>query len=195
MRCNNSLCQKRVDQANIQNCPHCGAQIKLHNPIPLPLILRGRQIQQGNVVPTVARLSNIIQQMNNAQQVDPATLRYYEIACLRKYDLTFDLRQEIINPQNGDDWISIVRRNILAMTFPPLGVHPFTIYTVAWIAEHYEGGRQTFLQIASDMHLAGTENSINAIWTVGRRDGMDLELLNNDGTVADWGFFRHWIEG
>lgn len=194
MRCTNSICQKKIeDLGNHQECPFCNSIHVVGVEIDLPRVLRGRAIQTGNVVPTVARLINVINIIQNVNEVNPDSLRSYERTCLKKYNLTNTVLSEILHPLNGDDWISIVRRHILANNFPPLGVHPFTIYTVAWIAQNYGSGATAFREAAQELELGGTDKSINAIWQVGKRDGVDLELLNNDGSVADWSFFRQWL--
>lgn len=36
-------------------------------------------------------------------------------------------------------------------------------------------------------------NSVNAIYNVGKGDGVYLGLLNNDRTIKDKEFFRKWI--
>lgn len=194
MRCTNPVCQKKIeDLDNHQECPFCNSFQVVGQEVDLPRVLGGRAIQTGNVVPTVARFKNIITQIQTINQVNPEGLRSYERASLNKYYLTNTDPTEILNPMDGDDWISIVRRHILANNFPPLGVHPFTIYTVAWIAQKYGPGVTKFRETAQELKLGGTDKSINAIWQVGKCDGVDLELLNNDGSVADWSFFRHWL--
>jgi hypothetical protein len=121
MRCSNQVSQKRINQINFQHCPYCDTEVFLDNDgIPLPQTLRGRVIQQGNVVPTVARLKYIIEHIQDVQLVNPDDLRAHQIVCLRRYDLTDVLCQNIINPQDGDDWISVVRRNILKKISPHL---------------------------------------------------------------------------
>ncbi|MPM58076.1 hypothetical protein SDC9_104905 [bioreactor metagenome] len=32
-----------------------------------------------------------------------------------------------------------------------------------------------------------------AIYNVGKGDGVYLKILNEDGTVRDWGFMKQWI--
>lgn len=194
MRCTNPVCQKKIeDLGNHQECPFCNSTQDFGREFVLPRVLRGRVIQAGNVVPTVARLKNVITQIQKINQVNPEQLRSYERISLKKYHLTNPVLTQILNPMEGDDWISIVRRHIIATNFPPLGVHPFTIYTVAWIAQTFGPGLGRFREIAQELELGGTPNSINAIWNVGHLDGLDMELLNDDGSVADWTFFNHWL--
>lgn len=195
MRCTNPVCQKNIEElGNHQRCPFCDSIQVVGQEIDLPRVLRGRAIQTGNVVPTVARLKNVLTQIQNINQVNPDSLRNYERTCLDKYYLTNIVLREILHPSNGDDWISIVRRNILANNFPPLGVHPFTIYTVAWIAQKYASGVTKFKETALELELGGTLNAVQNIWSVGHLDGLDLELLNDDGSVADWSFFNQWLK-
>jgi hypothetical protein len=37
------------------------------------------------------------------------------------------------------------------------------------------------------------DNSANAIWQVGKGDGIYLGILNQDGSVKDWDFIKKWI--
>lgn len=36
--------------------------------------------------------------------------------------------------------------------------------------------------------------SAKAIYQVGKGDGVYLEILNNDGTIKDWTFFKKWAK-
>jgi hypothetical protein len=43
--------------------------------------------------------------------------------------------------------------------------------------------------------ITDKQNSAQAIWQVGKGDGTYLGILNEDGSVKDWGFFEEWIRG
>lgn len=82
MRCTNSICQKKIeDLGNHQECPFCNSIHVVGVEIDLPRVLRGRAIQTGNVVPTVARLINVINIIQNVNEVNPDSLRSYERTC------------------------------------------------------------------------------------------------------------------
>jgi predicted house-cleaning noncanonical NTP pyrophosphatase (MazG superfamily) len=38
-------------------------------------------------------------------------------------------------------------------------------------------------------------NSAQAIWQIGKGDGTYLGVLNDDGSVRDWDFFKKWVNG
>ena len=44
------------------------------------------------------------------------------------------------------------------------------------------------------MEYLRKKNSAQAIWQVGKGDGVYLGILNLDGTVKDWNFINKWIK-
>ncbi len=43
--------------------------------------------------------------------------------------------------------------------------------------------------------ITDKEKSAQAIWSVGKGDGVYLEILHDNGLVKDWDFLRSWVEG
>lgn len=68
-----------------------------------------------------------------------------------------------------------------------------TGYLVAYVSENIATGRESFIEYCLNNGLAGTPNSANAIYQVGKGDGVFLRILNNDGTVMDWEFMYKWV--
>ena len=43
--------------------------------------------------------------------------------------------------------------------------------------------------------ISEKEKTAQAIWQVGKGDGVYLEVLNDDGSIQDWTFIMDWIKG
>lgn len=91
--------------------------------------------------------------------------------------------------------IQVIREHILNSSFDKLGASPFDIYIVAYVAENIDTGRDAFIEYCLNNGMAGTYNSANAIYMVGKGDGVYLRILNDDGTVRDWEFMNRWVKG
>ncbi|MBU3126240.1 hypothetical protein [Clostridium tagluense] len=96
---------------------------------------------------------------------------------------------------SGDEQISIIREHILSSKFEQLGASPFDSYIVAYVSENIDIGKAAFIDYCLNNGMAGTGNSSNAIYQVGKGDGFFLRILNKDGTVRDWEFVKRWIYG
>jgi hypothetical protein len=83
----------------------------------------------------------------------------------------------------------------LNSNFAKLGASPFDIYIVAYVSENIDIGKEAFIDYCLNNGMAGTVNSSNAIYTVGKGDGFFLEILNKDGTVRNWKFMNKWVYG
>jgi hypothetical protein len=64
---------------------------------------------------------------------------------------------------------------------------------VAYVAENYGPGKNIFFDYIKSSGISEKDNTAQAIWQVGKGDGIYLGLLNEDGTVMDWSFFTSWI--
>jgi len=51
-----------------------------------------------------------------------------------------------------------------------------------------------FFKYIREKEISDKENSAQAIWQVGKGDGVYLDILHNDGTVKDWGFIKEWAK-
>lgn len=69
------------------------------------------------------------------------------------------------------------------------------IYLVAYVAETYGTGKEKFYEYIRNNGISNKINSAQAIWQVGKGDGVFLGIRNNDGTVKDWDFINEWING
>lgn len=92
-----------------------------------------------------------------------------------------------------DIWKDIIKNHILNTKISKLGASCIDIYLVAYVAENYGAGKKRFFEYIFDNELTDKENSANAIWQVGKGDGVYLGVLNNNGTVKDWDFFIKWV--
>ncbi len=75
------------------------------------------------------------------------------------------------------------------------GASVIDIYLVAYVSENFGTGREVFYEYIKDHGISDKINSAQAIWQVGKGDGVYLGILNEDGTVKDRNFVREWIYG
>lgn len=74
-----------------------------------------------------------------------------------------------------------------------IGASLADIYLVAYVAENFGKGKDTFFKYIKDTGISDKEKSASAIWQVGKGDGVYLGILYDDGTVKDWDFILKWI--
>ena len=55
--------------------------------------------------------------------------------------------------------------------------------------KHFGIGKDIFVQFIKDSNITTKDNTANAIWSVGKNDGVYLGILNSDGTIRDINFF------
>jgi len=81
------------------------------------------------------------------------------------------------------------------LRIPPdkLGASCVDIYLVAYVAEEYGTGKKVFFDYVKEKRISDKDNTAQAIWQVGKGDGVYLEILNEDGSVKDWSFFKRWL--
>jgi hypothetical protein len=75
-----------------------------------------------------------------------------------------------------------------------LGANPLDIYIIAFVAETYGCGKDQLVKFVQANGISDKRHSANAIWQVGKGDGLYLGLLNEDGSVLDWDFFEKWVK-
>jgi hypothetical protein len=66
---------------------------------------------------------------------------------------------------------------------------------VAYVAENVKPGKQAFFEYVMSNGITDMPNTAQAIWQVGKGDGTYLGVLNEDGSVREWSFFRKWVNG
>lgn len=157
----------------------------------LPNELRGRNIH-FRVIPTVCNLENMLGRLVLVSG-DFAHLKQWEKRSYKAYMIE-EIKSIILNTPKSN-WKETIRKHILSGKPSNFGASCIDIYLVAFVAETYGAGKKTFFKYIKDNNISDKDNSAQAIWQVGKGDGVYLEILNDDGTVKDWDFFRKWVEG
>jgi len=157
----------------------------------LPDNLRGRSISV-KVIPTVCNLENMLHKLVDVGG-DFAQLKQWEKRSYKAYCID-DIKDRILNSL-AYEWKVIVRENILSKRPSDLGASAIDIYLVAYVAETYGAGKDVFFDYIKNIGISDKINSAQAIWQVGKGDGVYLEILENDGKVRDWDFMMKWVEG
>ncbi len=159
--------------------------------VKLPGSLRGRSIHE-NVIPTVCNLKNMLNKLISVQG-DYAQLKQWEKRSYQAYQIE-RIKPSILTapPEKYKD---IIKSHILNCKLKDLGASCIDIYLVAYVAETYGAGKSTFFNYIKQSGISEKENTAQAIWQVGKGDGVYLEILNDDGTIRDWNFIVDWIKG
>lgn len=157
----------------------------------LPSNLRGRSIHE-NVIPTVCNLKNMLKKLV-AVHGDVTQLKQWEKRSYQAYQI--EKIKPLVLHATPDQQKNIIKQHILNGDPNDFGASCIDIYLVAYVAETFGAGKQAFLQYIGKSGITDNGNSAQAIWQVGKGDGVYLGILNDDGTVKDWGFFSSWIKG
>ncbi|WP_319406170.1 hypothetical protein [uncultured Desulfosarcina sp.] len=64
---------------------------------------------------------------------------------------------------------------------------------VAYVANKFGPGKEKFIDYIKESGISDKKNTAQAIWQVGKGDGVFLNLLNNDGSIKDFSFFKNWL--
>ena len=155
----------------------------------LPDALRDRSIY-NNVIPTVCNLKNMLFKLVEVNG-DFSQLRQWEKRSFTAYKID-NIKFDIINSQPSQ-WKCIVREHILRVPHTELGASCVDIYLVAYVAEEYGIGKEAFFDYVKEKSISDKDNTAQAIWQVGKGDGVYLDILNNDGSVKDWSFIKRWL--
>ena len=78
---------------------------------------------------------------------------------------------------------------------PDFGASCIDVYLVAYVAETFGAGKNVFFQYVKENRISQKDNTAQAIWQVGKGDGVFLDILQYDGTVKDVEFIKKWING
>ncbi|WHY88578.1 hypothetical protein QNH39_12360 [Neobacillus novalis] len=160
-------------------------------PIKLPNILRGRNIHH-NVIPTVCNLKNMLNKLISVQGVY-TQLKQWEKRSYQAYQID-EIKLAILFASD-EQRKNLIKQHILSGSPNEFGASCIDIYLVAYVAETYGPGKAVFVDYIMKSGISEKVNSAQAIWQVGKGDGVYLEILNNDGTIRDWDFFAKWING
>lgn len=164
----------------------------MNNYIPLaelPESLRGRSLHH-KVIPTVCNLANMLKKLVQVGG-DFSQLKQWEQRSYRAYRID-EIESEILNCHESN-WKEILRKHILAGEPSDFGVNCIDIYLVAFVTETYGIGKERFFKYIRDNEISDKENSAQAIWQVGKGDGVYLDILHHNGKVKDWPFIREWL--
>lgn len=159
-------------------------------PCNLPNNLRGRSIH-SKVIPTVCNLENMLNKLVEVHG-DFSRLKQWEKRSYKAYRLE-DVKCEIIYSPKSE-WKQIIRRHILDGSPSDFGASCIDIYLVAYVADNYGKGKEKFFEYIKKNNISDKDNSAQAIWQVGKGDGVYLGILNDDGTIKDWGFVKAWLK-
>lgn len=165
--------------------------INSNRTIILPGNLRGRSIHL-NVIPTVCNLKNMINKLVVVNG-DIKQLKQWEKRSYRAY-LIEDIQKQLMLASTTKR-IELLKNHILAHHPNELGASCIDIYLIAFVAETYGPGKQIFFDYVKRNGISEKDNSAQAIWQVGKGDGVYLDVLNDDGTIKDRNFFAKWIRG
>ena len=157
----------------------------------LPSNLRGRSIHL-KVIPTVYNLRNMIEKLILAQG-DFSKLKPWEQRSYKAYHIN-KIKQSVMTA-TGKARVELLKKHILSIHPTELGASCIDIYLVAFVAENIGPGKEIFYDYIKRSGISDKINSAGAIWTVGRGDGKYLGILNDSGSVKEWGFFEKWIKG
>lgn len=159
--------------------------------ISLPENLRGRSIHT-KVIPTVCNLRNMLVKLSEVDG-DFSQLKNWEKRSYKAYKIE-DVSGKILQSPKHE-WKEIIREHILSRRPSDFGASVIDIYLVAYVTETFGAGKEKFFKYVMDKGITGKENSAQAIWQVGKGDGVYLSILNEDGSVRDWDFMGKWVEG
>lgn len=171
---------KRVDVSHIDD-----------NNILLPNTLRGRSIHE-NVIPTVGNIKNMVKKLIEVDG-DVSQLKSWEKRSYRAYQID-NIKSQIMESSPSDQ-IELIRNHMLDGHPADFGASCVDIYLVAFVAENYGVGKETFIDYVKTNGITDKANSAQAIWQVGKGDGVFLNILHKDGSVKDWNFIASWIKG
>ena len=157
----------------------------------LPDNLRGRSIHD-NVIPTVCNLKNTLLKLKklygNVSLLKPWEKRSYDA-----YRID-EVKIKILN-SHKEDWKEIIRNHILRGNPLGFGSSCIDIYLVAYVVETFGAGKKRFFQYIKENGISEKDNTAQAIWQVGKGDGVFLDILHDDGTIKDVEFIKDWING
>lgn len=157
----------------------------------IPDNLRGRSLTK-KVIPTVCNLKNMLDKLLSFNG-DYEQLKKWE---KRSYDayLIDDIIDEILSSPKFE-WKKIIRKHILSKPPTELGASVIDIYLIAYVGETFGFGKDEFFKYIKKSEVSDKLNSAQAIWQVGKGDGVYLGILDSSGKIIDWEFILEWIKG
>ena len=157
----------------------------------LPENLRGRSLH-AKVIPTVCNLQNMLHKLIEVHG-DFTQLKPWEKRSYKAY-LIEEIKNSIMTSPTSE-WKDIVREYILSRRPSDFGASVIDIYLVAYVTETNGVGKEEFFKYVKNVGISDKYGSAQAIWSVGKGDGVYLEILQSNGQVRDWDFMKKWVEG
>jgi hypothetical protein len=157
----------------------------------LPDNIWGRSIST-NIIPTVCNLKNTIKKLVLVNG-DYSQLKQWERRSYQAYHLD-SIKSELLIAST-ERQIELIKSHILNIHPKEIGASCIDIYLVAYVAENYGPSKKIFFDYIKSSGISDKDNTAQAIWQVGKGDGVYLGLLKEDGTIKDWSFFTTWING
>lgn len=151
--------------------------------------LRGRSLH-AKVIPTVCNLKNMLKKLVEVNG-DYTKLKKWEQTCFKHYRV--DEIQGKLLQASEIEWKHIIRDHILWKKPSDFGANLIDIYLVGYVAQNIGVGKDIFFKYIIDEGISKKEKSAQAIWQVGRGDGVYLDILYQDGSIRDWEFMNKWV--
>lgn len=155
----------------------------------LPDCIMGKSLD-CKVIPTVCNLKNMLSKLK-AVNGDVNQLEQWEKRSYKAYNIDA-IKQFLLNA-NQNEWPNLIRQHILTGDMNLFGASCIDIYLVAYVANKYGVGKDVFAKYIFAKGITENMNSVSAIWTVGKGDGIYLGVLNDDGSIKDHEFIEKWI--
>lgn len=157
----------------------------------LPNTLRGRNIH-SKIIPTVCNLKNMLNSFIESKG-DSQKLKPWEKRSFQAYRID-EIKLDILTVSENDR-IKLIKQHIMKGNPIDFGANCIDIYLVAYVAENIGIGKEIFFNYVYDNGISDKPNSAQAIWQVGKGDGVYLGILNENGSVKDWNFIAAWVKG
>lgn len=136
----------------------------LNDSIHLSNTLQGRSIHE-KVIPTVCSLENMLNKLSLLNG-DYSKLEQWEKSSYRAYQIE-KIKGAILSA-TPEQKKTIIKDHILSGNSKDFGANCVDIYLVAYVAETYGAGRDTFYDYVLNNGISKKENSAGAIWQVGK---------------------------
>lgn len=152
-------------------------------------VLRGRSIH-NKIIPTVCNLKNMLTKLEN-NEWEFSKLKQWEKRSYKAYKI--DRVIIALKESSKSNWPEIIKEHILTLQNDEIGASCLDIYFVGYVAEKYGTGKHKIFEYAKEKHITEKMGSANAIYQVGKNDGIYLGLLDQYGRIKDKEFFKQWI--
>ncbi|WP_455804698.1 hypothetical protein [Clostridium butyricum] len=156
----------------------------------LPTVFRNRNIFT-KVIPTVCNLKNMLNHLEEYNW-DFRKLKQWEKRSYKAYNIESiitELKQSL-----KENWSGVIKEHILTLYGDEIGASCVDIYLVAYAAINYGIGSENMYSLVQEKNISDKIGSSNAIYQVGKGDGVYLGILDDSGRIIDTEFFDKWID-